>query len=108
MTTVSSDNAYHQLSCLAADGDSGSRKKRGAQSEPMTEDLIQTISSGKRTKTGLLRPGDMDWILQSQRAHREHLISLGIHGHALQQELKANRARLRKALGVNPAHTDKR
>ena len=80
---------------------------RGAQSEPMTEDLIQTIASGKRTKTGSLRPGDMDWILQSQRAHRAHLIGLGIHGQALQEELKANRARLGKAFGVDSAYTGK-
>ena len=65
------------------------------------------FQSGKRMRTGLLRPGDLEWIVQSQWELRQRLLALGIHGQALQKELKANRVRLRKALDINSAYIDR-
>lgn len=63
--------------------------------------------TAKRMKIGLLRPGDLRWILRSQRALRERSLSLGLHGQALQKVLKANRAWLRWAVGAGPVRPEK-
>ena len=83
-------NAYPQV--LTAEAGETKLMRKG-RSDSMLESK-SLYPNAKRPKTGLLRPGDLEWILQSQWACRIRSISLGIHGQALQKALDANRRRL--------------